>query len=270
MHLLVGNEARPDQAVRGEVGDPHRVVHIRFAAGNRLDVSRVGEDEFEIAVAQYLPHGTPIDPGRLHRHDRAPARAQPFQQPQEPVRRRRKSPTFPRRLVPRHRAHARNHGVLVNVQPRDAIMDRFHSRLLSLLLPLAAGEGALQIRNPNKRAPERRRPWRKSGSSKRPRSNSGTSFTASVSHRPLADSTELNARRPENPFHPTGSAEGRCATQDEERLLKQALRVKQFSLPRCCKSTESYWPCARRFDADDQHPCAVICKDFVSFDQCFI
>src|SRR5271166_2306806 len=51
---------------------------------------------------------------------------------------------------------------------------------------------------------------------RRPRSNSGTSFTASVSHRPLADSTELNARRPENPFHPTGSAEGRCATQDEE------------------------------------------------------
>jgi len=78
-----------------------------------------------------------------------------------------------------------------------------------------------------------------------------------VSHRPLADSTELNARRPENPFHPTGSAEGRCATQDEERLLKQALRVKQFSLPRCCESTESYWPCARRLDAGDQHPCAA-------------
>ena len=43
MDLRIGNEARLDQAIGGEIGDPHRVVQVGLTAGNRLDVRGVGE-----------------------------------------------------------------------------------------------------------------------------------------------------------------------------------------------------------------------------------
>ena len=154
MQLLVGNEARLDQAVGGEIGDPHRVVHVGLAAGNRLDVRRVGDDKLESRrrsrssiPGANRPRSPPSPPP-------ATAGAQPVEQGQKTVGCRLVSPAFPRRLVPRHRAHARNHGVLVNVQTGNAIID--HS--IAASLPITAGEDASQTRNPKKQASERRRP----------------------------------------------------------------------------------------------------------------
>ena len=190
MHLFVGNEARLDQAMGGEVRNPHRVVHVRLAAWNRLDVSRVGDDKLEFALAQYLPDRKPIDPGRLHRRQAAPLGVQPLQQGQETFGRRRIRSTFPRRPIPGHRPHASDHGILVNVQAGDAIVDHVHHRLLSI----RAGKSALQKQNPKKQASERRRSLRKSRSSRRSGSNSQTSCTASLRDRPLADGPKSSTK----------------------------------------------------------------------------
>src|SRR5208337_4643397 len=40
--------------------------------------------------------------------------------------------TFPRRPISGHHPHARDHGILVNVQAGDAIVDYVHLRLLSI------------------------------------------------------------------------------------------------------------------------------------------
>ena len=140
MDLSIGNEARLDQAVGDEIGDPHRVVHVGLAAGNRLDVRGVGEHKLELALAQHHPDRAPIDAGRLHRRHAAPVRGQPLEQGQQTLGRRLIGPTFPRRLGPGHRSHACDHGVLVDVQSGDPIVHHVHHRLLSI----AAGKGASQ------------------------------------------------------------------------------------------------------------------------------
>jgi hypothetical protein len=131
--VFTGDEARLDQAMGGEIGDPHSVVHVRLAAGDRLDGARVGEHKLECARAQDLPYRKPIDAGRLHRRQAAPTRIQPLQQGREPFGRRLIRPTFSCRPVSRHRPQAGHHGVLVNVQAGDAIMDHVHCRLLLIL-----------------------------------------------------------------------------------------------------------------------------------------
>jgi hypothetical protein len=52
---LSGNEARLDQATSRQIGDPHRVVDVRIAAGDVLDVGRVRRYQFEVAVAEDVP-----------------------------------------------------------------------------------------------------------------------------------------------------------------------------------------------------------------------
>jgi hypothetical protein len=43
------HEASPNQAVRQQICDPHRVIDVRLAAGDVLDVHRVGQDEIKSA-----------------------------------------------------------------------------------------------------------------------------------------------------------------------------------------------------------------------------
>src|SRR5579864_2642650 len=52
-------EAAANQAVREQIGDPHRVVHVGLAAGNVANVLRVREHEIEAALEQ-VPHWFPV------------------------------------------------------------------------------------------------------------------------------------------------------------------------------------------------------------------
>src|SRR3954462_15402845 len=54
LHVGGRHEARADQAMREEIGEPGRVVHVRLAARHSLDVGRVGQGE----RALRLPHST--------------------------------------------------------------------------------------------------------------------------------------------------------------------------------------------------------------------
>ncbi len=126
LDLLVRHEARPDQPARQQISDPHRIVHVRLAAGNLLDVRGVGDNQFEPALAQDLPHRRPVHPGRLHRDVRAPALRQPGQQGQQALRRRREGPTVPAHLAVAHQPHTGHHCRLVHVQAGYTLVDHFH------------------------------------------------------------------------------------------------------------------------------------------------
>jgi hypothetical protein len=57
-----------DQTAGQQIGNPHGIVDVGFAARHVLDVGCIGQDQFEITVAQDGPDRLPVDPGRLHRH----------------------------------------------------------------------------------------------------------------------------------------------------------------------------------------------------------
>jgi hypothetical protein len=154
MESLVGDEARLDQSERRQVRDPHRIVHVGLAAGDRFDVAGVGDDQRERALVQYLPDRHPIDPGRLHRDQRALTGCQPIPQRFEPGGRRLERPTFPLRLAVAHQPHASHDAVLVHVQTRYPFVDHFHHRLPSR----GRRQGRLKNTKADKQAPGRRRP----------------------------------------------------------------------------------------------------------------
>ena len=81
------HKARPDQAVRKQVGDPDRVIDVALAAGNIADVSSIREHKLEPAL-QHVPDRLPVDAGRLHRHVRDALPRQPIRQLQKIARRR--------------------------------------------------------------------------------------------------------------------------------------------------------------------------------------
>src|SRR5215212_9658400 len=67
LHVGGRHEARADQAMREEIGEPGRVVHVRLAARHSLDVGRVGQGERALRLlAQHRPDRLPIHAGSLH------------------------------------------------------------------------------------------------------------------------------------------------------------------------------------------------------------
>jgi hypothetical protein len=126
LDLLFWNEARLDQPATQQIGDPHGVVHVRLATGNVLDVRRIGQYQFERAVAQDIPHRLPIDPGRFHRHMGTPALGQPRQQGHETERRRVECPALPVRLAADHDPYAGDDRLLVHVKTGNPLMHHVH------------------------------------------------------------------------------------------------------------------------------------------------
>jgi hypothetical protein len=138
LDLLFRNKARLDQPATQQIGDPHGVVHVRLAAGNVLDVRRIGQYQFERAVAQDIPHRLPIDPGRFHRHLGTPALGQPAQQRLETGRRRVERPALPSCLAAGHDPDAGDNRLLVHIKTGNPLMYHIHR---SSLHTCAAGVG---------------------------------------------------------------------------------------------------------------------------------
>jgi hypothetical protein len=150
LDLLFRNEAGPDQPATHEIGDPHGIVHVGLAAGDILDVRRIGHDQLERPLAQDIPHRFPIDPGRFHRHLGTPALRQPAQQRLKTGCRRVECPALPGCLAANHYPYAGDDRLLVHIETGNALMHHVHCLPLS---HLRCRRGDLSWMNSRKRAP---------------------------------------------------------------------------------------------------------------------
>jgi hypothetical protein len=122
LRLAIRHEARPDQPVRLQIGQPLRVADIALAARHVLDVRRIGQHQLELAVAQDMPYRLPIDAGRLHHHVPHAMAIQPVRKRQQIPRHRLEGSNFAFDLDALHHTHAGHHRVLVNIQACTTLM----------------------------------------------------------------------------------------------------------------------------------------------------
>ena len=64
-------EARADQPVGKQIGEPRGVVHVGLASGDVLDVTCVGQHQLEVPLED-MPDRLPIHAGGFHRRVRRP------------------------------------------------------------------------------------------------------------------------------------------------------------------------------------------------------
>ena len=135
LHRGRRHEATPQQPVREEVGQPHRVVHVALAARHVPHVPGVGQHQLE-AVREYVPDRLPVHPRRLHRDVRAAVRAEPVAHLEKPRRRRPERADFALDASARHDPRAGDHRLLVHVQSYTPGIEHAH-RGLPFLRPSA-------------------------------------------------------------------------------------------------------------------------------------
>src|SRR5271170_5810672 len=151
-------EARPDQPMRQQVGNPRSIVHVGLAARYVLDVSGVGEHQRK-SLFQNMPNRFPVHTRSFHRDVRASAGVQPFGQAQQSARRRAKTAHL---LLHRRRyaAHAGHHHILVYIETPAAGIQYFHGSSSWLVTQRRAEPSSSKSTN---RAPERNRSWQQFG-----------------------------------------------------------------------------------------------------------
>jgi hypothetical protein len=132
--LRVRYEARPDQTVRQQFGQPHRIVDVGLAARHVLHMRGVRQHQHEIPIIQDVPHWLPVNAGRLHRDMRALVCRQPLRHAQKVRRGRLEGPYFGRDLAIAYKAQAGHHRVLVNVKTAATSMQQFHLFLLGCIV----------------------------------------------------------------------------------------------------------------------------------------
>jgi hypothetical protein len=77
---VAGTEAPAQQPVLVQLLQPLRIVHIRLAAGDVLDVAGVDQQHLEPARVENLKDRNPLHAGRLHRDRRDAHRREPIRQ----------------------------------------------------------------------------------------------------------------------------------------------------------------------------------------------
>ncbi|MCY1533178.1 hypothetical protein D9M68_684910 [compost metagenome] len=118
------HEARSDQAVGEQIGNPHRVVDVGLAAGHVADVLGVGQHQLEVALED-VPHRLPVHAGGFHGHVGAAVQRQPVGQRQQAG----GGAVETAHFVMHGRgdaAHTGHDGVLVHVQPGTAGIEHLH------------------------------------------------------------------------------------------------------------------------------------------------
>ncbi len=94
-------------------------------------MGRIGQNQLELAIAQDVPHGLPIDPGSLHRHMRTSALRQPGQQSLKPRRGGIEGPAVARDLPASNNAHTGDGRLLMNIETGNTLVHYFHRFSLS-------------------------------------------------------------------------------------------------------------------------------------------
>ena len=134
LRLCVRHEACPDQTVRQQFGQPHRIVDVGLAARHVLHMRGVCQHQRELAIIQDVPHRLPVDAGRLHRHMRATVCRQPLRQAQKVRRGRLEGTNFGRDLAIGYKAQAGHHRLFVNVETATSSMQQLHLILLGCVV----------------------------------------------------------------------------------------------------------------------------------------
>jgi len=71
-----GHETAAQQAMREQIGDPYRILHIALSSRDVTDVHRVGKHQIEAAL-QHVPDRFPVDTRGFHGHVRTTDAGQP-------------------------------------------------------------------------------------------------------------------------------------------------------------------------------------------------
>lgn len=113
-----------------EVSEPLTVLHIRLAAGHRLHVARIDQQD-GAAVFQEVVHRPPKHPGRFHGHMRHAQGFQPFGQRQQIGRHGAIRPCLLLHALLRHarsraQQHRHHHCALVHIHTRTPLIDHLH------------------------------------------------------------------------------------------------------------------------------------------------
>ena len=120
------HEAGPHHAVRGHVGQPLGIGHVRLAARDVLDVMRVAQPQLEAAFERVVDR-LPVHPGRLHRGQADLALRQPAGHRGQPAGRGAEPRLLGLHAAARSRpAHAHRDLVPVHIQASDPVVDLFH------------------------------------------------------------------------------------------------------------------------------------------------
>jgi hypothetical protein len=120
------DEARADQPVLDQLGDPGGIGHIGLPPRHMVQVGRIQQPTLHLALQQ-LPDRLPVAPGRLHPHPGHPEAGQPLGQQHQPGGRRGEPAGLD--LAPAvavGHPHTRGHRVLMHVQTRAAFDQRLH------------------------------------------------------------------------------------------------------------------------------------------------
>ncbi len=123
------NEAAADQAMGQEIRDPRGVVHVALAARDVADVGGVSEHQGK-APLEHVPDRLPIHARRLHRDVRAAVLREPIAQLLQPLGRRLERLDVLSHALLRDQSGARDHRLLVYVQPCATRIQNLHRLLL--------------------------------------------------------------------------------------------------------------------------------------------
>ena len=138
--LLIRHKAAADQAVRQQIGQPSRVVHIGLAPGHVLDMRRVGQHEFEVAF-EHVPHGLPVHPGGFHRHLLDAEGFEPVGQRQQPRGGGVEGANLLYRRALISNPYASDHRLLVHVQRIDKVLEDANLKLGVVLADIMGKSG---------------------------------------------------------------------------------------------------------------------------------
>ncbi len=123
------NEAAAQQSTLQQMCDPLRIGHIGFAAGDFFDMARIDQQQFEPSV-QNVPDGFPQHTGRFHGHVRNTLFRQPIRHLEQFPGHGAERPDLLHDATLRlDSAHARHDRLLVDIQPRNTLVNRVHGNL---------------------------------------------------------------------------------------------------------------------------------------------
>ena len=111
------------------MGNPLTVAHVALAARNLLQLSRVDEQQLDVAF-QNVPKRLPQHPGRLHGHVRHLVSCQPIQHPEQVAGHGSEGLDQLQDVTLRLQfADARDNGPFVDIQSRHMPKDDVHENL---------------------------------------------------------------------------------------------------------------------------------------------
>ena len=260
------HEARANQPVCQQIGDPGRIVHVRLAARDVADVLGVGQHHLEVALEQ-MPHRLPVHARRLHGHVRDAVLGQPIVQFEQRRRSSSRSSSPHRAAAHSHNECAQRHCPCARRVPHsvDTIPASGHLQIDRVRRKKPSSS------NSSNRAPERKRPWQQFGVLAGFRVQLANGLAAPRTNRPRfrrpIDHTKKSLPSMTHPcFIPRGRArrDGQLATGMQLTSQIQRVGTCLWRIPnsahRSCKSSTSCRVDSVCYDASHARAGVITCS----------